>query len=105
MELVSWLQIVVSDFQKRFQRLRVKLINVRMAESSSTFTAPRTCTRPNERWNACASECLAERCDDLITKPECYPDPQNCQPQCVCREEYYRNMSGFCVPKEDCRKF
>ncbi|KOB79511.1 Zonadhesin, partial [Operophtera brumata] len=64
---------------------------------------PVKCTRPYEVWDPCASECLAENCNDLITVPECYPDPKNCQPQCVCCKGYYRNKSGICVHKKDCQ--
>ncbi|KAJ0177893.1 hypothetical protein K1T71_006766 [Dendrolimus kikuchii] len=67
---------------------------------------PVTCTRPNEEWNSCPSVCLAQYCSDLYGEhqpSECQNDyPHYCNPQCVCKKNFYRNDTDDCVPAKEC---
>ncbi|KPJ07649.1 Tenascin-X [Papilio machaon] len=62
---------------------------------------PVKCTRPNEEWNPCTNSCLRENCYDLTTKNMACK-PQGCEPRCACKNGYYRNDSGICVPESQC---
>ncbi|KPJ02419.1 Zonadhesin [Papilio xuthus] len=62
---------------------------------------PVKCTRPNEEWNPCTNSCLRENCYDL-KENHIVCKPQGCEPRCTCKNGYYRNDSGICVPASQC---
>ncbi|XP_030031197.2 zonadhesin [Manduca sexta] len=63
------------------------------------------CKRPNEEWNRCPSNCLAERCEDIYrNQTECNKSYSYCDPKCVCKQGFYRNSSDVCVPAAECAK-
>ncbi|XP_013142384.1 PREDICTED: zonadhesin-like [Papilio polytes] len=66
---------------------------------------PVNCTRPNEVWDSCPSDCLQEKCEDA-GKPAvpCNTFVLNCQPKCVCKNNTYRNKDKICVPVNKCPK-
>nr|WAP28755.1 zonadhesin-like 2 [Yponomeuta cagnagella] len=69
----------------------------------STECPPIDCTRPNEVFDSCPSACLAERCEDRDSQPStCNTLVLNCQPQCVCEKNYWRNKDGICVTPKEC---
>ncbi|CAH0751880.1 unnamed protein product [Diatraea saccharalis] len=67
---------------------------------------PVECTRPNEVWSSCPSDCLAENCEN-VNDPftVCNTLLLNCQPKCVCADGYYRNSSGICIPGKECEGY
>ncbi|CAG9787140.1 unnamed protein product [Diatraea saccharalis] len=69
----------------------------------SSECPPVNCSRPNEVWSPCPSECLAENCENVNDPPRvCYPLVLNCQPKCTCADGYYRNSNGICIPANKC---
>ncbi|XP_075975763.1 SCO-spondin-like isoform X2 [Anticarsia gemmatalis] len=67
--------------------------------------APVECTRPNEVWDECPnlSQCFFGKCADrMLQDYDCKPLLQNCQPQCVCKRDTFRNFSDICVPASEC---
>ncbi|RVE54612.1 hypothetical protein evm_000733 [Chilo suppressalis] len=72
----------------------------------STDCPPVECTRPNEVWSACPTECPVDYCENVNDPPSvCYTLVLNCQPSCICADGYYRNSSGICIPAKDCEGF
>ncbi|RVE54610.1 hypothetical protein evm_000731 [Chilo suppressalis] len=72
----------------------------------STDCPPVNCTRPNEVWSSCPSDCLAEQCGNVNDPPSvCNTLLLNCQPKCICAEGFYRNASGICIPANQCEGF
>ncbi|XP_063827347.1 zonadhesin-like isoform X4 [Ostrinia nubilalis] len=64
---------------------------------------PVDCTRPNEVWDPCPSDCLDEDCSNAYNPvAPCYTLLLNCQPKCVCKKGHYRNGSDICVPASEC---
>ncbi|XP_028178875.1 zonadhesin-like isoform X5 [Ostrinia furnacalis] len=64
---------------------------------------PVDCTRPNEVWDPCPSDCLGEDCSNAYNPvAPCYTLLLNCQPKCVCKKGHYRNGSDICVPASEC---
>ncbi|XP_075975762.1 uncharacterized protein LOC142976364 isoform X1 [Anticarsia gemmatalis] len=66
---------------------------------------PVECTRPNEVWDECPnlSQCFFGKCADrMLQDYDCKPLLQNCQPQCVCKRDTFRNFSDICVPASEC---
>nr|WHN38848.1 Zon1B-L [Andraca theae] len=71
----------------------------------SSDCPPVDCTRPNEEWSPCPSDCLSELCKDVDKKPiVCNTFVLNCQPKCICKENHFRNESEICVSAKVCRK-
>ncbi|KAI8438374.1 hypothetical protein MSG28_010928 [Choristoneura fumiferana] len=84
-------------------------INYKLNKSGQCILAsecpPINCTRQNEEYNSCPSDCSTDRCEDADTPPAvCNTLLLNCQPKCVCKKNHYRNQDGLCVPAKDCRK-
>ncbi|XP_013174037.1 PREDICTED: zonadhesin-like isoform X3 [Papilio xuthus] len=64
---------------------------------------PVNCTRPNEVFDSCPSDCLQERCEDAGKDPvPCNTFVLNCQPKCVCKANTFRNKDNICVPVSKC---
>ncbi|CAB3235912.1 unnamed protein product [Arctia plantaginis] len=64
---------------------------------------PVNCTRPNEVWAGCPSDCFSGYCADReYQDAPCYTFVLNCQPKCVCERDTFRNASGICVPASEC---
>ncbi|XP_026731701.1 zonadhesin-like [Trichoplusia ni] len=69
----------------------------------SSDCPPVPCTRPNEEWSGCPSDCLQERCEDIHNQPTaCNTLVLNCQPKCICKKDHFRNATDICVPVKDC---
>ncbi|KAL0832214.1 hypothetical protein ABMA28_001665 [Loxostege sticticalis] len=68
---------------------------------------PVNCTsRPNEVWDPCPSDCLAEDCANAYDRPTtCNTLLLNCDPKCVCKKDHFRNGSDICVPAKECSKY
>ncbi|KAM3966960.1 zonadhesin-like [Aphomia sociella] len=62
---------------------------------------PVPCTRPNEEWDPCASDCLAEKCEDINNKQSTC-EPSDCRPKCVCKKNFYRDENDICIPAAKC---
>ncbi|XP_073958047.1 zonadhesin-like isoform X2 [Choristoneura fumiferana] len=82
-------------------------INYKLNKSGQCILAsecpPINCTRQNEEYNSCPSDCSTDRCEDADTPPAvCNTLLLNCQPKCVCKKNHYRNQDGLCVPAKDC---
>ncbi|CAB3243988.1 unnamed protein product [Arctia plantaginis] len=58
----------------------------------------------NEQYNSCTqATCRHQNCstrNDALSCPRI--DPAFCKGGCVCKENYYRNKNGTCVPEEQC---
>ncbi|CAB3243775.1 unnamed protein product [Arctia plantaginis] len=58
----------------------------------------------NEEYNSCTqATCRHQNCstrNDPLSCPRI--DPAFCKRGCVCKENYYRNTNGTCVPEEQC---
>ncbi|CAK1579522.1 unnamed protein product [Parnassius mnemosyne] len=66
---------------------------------------PVNCTRPSEDYSNCPSACLREGCEFAGEEPPvCNTLVLNCQPQCICKPNTFRNENNICVPVEQCRK-
>lgn len=64
---------------------------------------PINCTRPNEVWDGCPSECFSGNCSDREYQDVvCNTFVLNCQPKCICKRDTFRNESGICVPASEC---
>ncbi|XP_060802306.1 cell death abnormality protein 1-like isoform X2 [Amyelois transitella] len=71
----------------------------------SSECPPVNCTRPNEEWNPCPSDCQSEYCDSANKEPvTCNTLLLNCQPRCTCKKNHYRNTDDICIPASDCPK-
>ncbi|XP_063890544.1 zonadhesin isoform X2 [Helicoverpa armigera] len=60
----------------------------------------------NEEWSSCVqSTCRAQNCTQKGLTVEC-PNFNigDCTSGCICKENYLRDESGFCVPEESCDK-
>ncbi|XP_047020461.1 zonadhesin-like isoform X3 [Helicoverpa zea] len=60
----------------------------------------------NEEWSSCVeSTCRAQNCTQKGLTVEC-PNFNigDCTTGCICKENYLRDESGFCVPEESCEK-
>ncbi|KAL4707302.1 hypothetical protein ACJJTC_019840 [Scirpophaga incertulas] len=65
---------------------------------------PVNCTRPNEVWSPCPSDCQSEYCEAVDQGPVvCNTLVLNCQPRCVCKENYFRRQDDMCVSAAECR--
>ncbi|XP_072950010.1 zonadhesin-like isoform X2 [Epargyreus clarus] len=66
---------------------------------------PVNCTRQFEEWSSCPKPCFSDYCRDrykVSTPEDCPYSGEDCRPQCVCKQGYYRNDSDICVPAEQC---
>ncbi|XP_063893818.1 zonadhesin isoform X2 [Helicoverpa armigera] len=69
----------------------------------SSDCPPINCTRPGEEYNSCPSPCRKESCKDINNQPTvCNTLLLNCEPDCICKKDYFRNSSGICIPAKDC---
>nr|XP_049693107.1 zonadhesin isoform X3 [Helicoverpa armigera] len=69
----------------------------------SSDCPPINCTRPGEEYNSCPSPCRKESCKDIHNQPTvCNTLLLNCEPDCICKKDYFRNSSGTCIPAKDC---
>ncbi|CAH2107528.1 unnamed protein product [Euphydryas editha] len=61
---------------------------------------------PNEIYDMCPPTCPPQRCDVDERVIRCAPNPkpgdEACRPGCRCIDDYKRNTSGVCIPKEEC---
>ncbi|PZC75815.1 hypothetical protein B5X24_HaOG205635 [Helicoverpa armigera] len=60
----------------------------------------------NEEWSSCVqSTCRAQNCTQKGLTVEC-PNFNigDCTSGCICKENYLRDESGFCVPEQSCEK-
>ncbi|KAL4707298.1 hypothetical protein ACJJTC_019836 [Scirpophaga incertulas] len=65
---------------------------------------PVTCTRPNEVWSPCPFDCKSEYCDAVDQgSVVCNTLLLNCQPKCVCKENYFRGKNEICISADECR--
>ncbi|CAG5046268.1 unnamed protein product [Parnassius apollo] len=66
---------------------------------------PVDCTRPNEIWSNCPSDCLREDCENAYEEPTvCNTLVLNCQPRCICKPNTFRDKNKICIPVEQCPK-
>ncbi|XP_046960653.1 zonadhesin-like [Vanessa cardui] len=60
----------------------------------------------NEIYDICPATCPPARCDVDEKTILCLPNPQPgdsaCKPGCRCIDNYKKNATGVCIPKEEC---
>lgn len=99
---ILWKWSAILDGQSRELR---KSISYHLSNKVHSNIAPVPCTRPNEEWSGCPSDCLQERCEDIHNQPTaCNTFLLNCQPKCICKKDHFRNATDICVPVKECRK-
>nr|XP_053605938.1 keratin-associated protein 10-2-like [Plodia interpunctella] len=57
------------------------------------------CTRPNEVWDSCSSDCLDKKCND-DQQSNC--ESSGCVPTCVCKKNFCRDYDDNCVSTKHC---
>ncbi|XP_050343032.1 zonadhesin-like isoform X2 [Nymphalis io] len=60
----------------------------------------------NEIYDICPATCPPPRCDidekTILCLPNPKPGDSTCAPGCRCIDNYKKNESGICIPKEEC---
>ncbi|XP_030033731.2 zonadhesin isoform X3 [Manduca sexta] len=68
----------------------------------------RECNLPNEEYNLCAPTCPPQQCSSLGKRIFCprnpIPGDPKCKVACVCKKNYFRNLIGECISRENCQK-